>query len=173
MRLLLINIFRFFFIISFQIFVLNNIDFGPLNYLLSPVVYIAFIITFPNSYSKYVLLIIAFLLGLTVDIFLNTYGIHASACLLIAYTRPFMMRQLEAQNTFDESFDLTIHSIEKTSYIKYLTTLTFIFFLWLFILEEFSFSYIFIIIIKTILSTIFSVLLILLGQFLLFKKQKI
>lgn len=173
MRLLLINIFRFFFIIFFQIFVLNNVDFGPLNYLLSPMVYIAFIITFPNSYSKYVLLIIAFLLGLTVDMFLNTYGIHASACVLMAYSRTFMIRQLETQNTFDESFDLTIHTIEKTSYTKYVATLTFIFFLWLFLLEEFSFSNIFIILLKTILSTIFSVLLIILGQYLLFKKQKI
>ena len=173
MRLLLINIFRFFFIICFQIFVINNIDFGSLSYLLNPVVYIAFIITFPNSYSKYVLLILAFLLGLTVDMFLNTHGIHASACLLMAYSRTFMVKQLEAQNTFDESFDLTIHTIEKTSYIKYLTTLTFIFFLWLFLLEEFSFSYLFVILLKTILSAAFSVILIILGQYLLFKKQKL
>lgn len=173
MRLLLSNILRFFLIIFFQVFVLNNVDFGPLNYLLNPVVYIAFIITFPNSYSKYVLLIVAFLLGLTVDMFLNTHGIHTSACLLMAYSRTFMVKQLEAQNTFDESFDLTIHSIEKTSYIKYLITLTFIFFFWLFTIEEFNLLRIHIILLKTILSTAFSVMLILLGQFLLFKKQKI
>jgi hypothetical protein len=153
--------------------VLNNIDLDFLNYLLSPVVYIAYIITFPNNYSKYVLLIVAFILGLTVDMFLNTYGINASACLLMAYSRVFMVKQLEAQNTFDESFDLTIHTIERISYIKYVTVLTFIFFLWLFILEEFSFSYILVILFKTIVSTIFSVLLILIGQYLLFKKQKI
>ena len=173
MRLLLINIFRFFFIIFLQIFVLNNLDFGPLNYLLSPVIYISYIITFPNNYSKYILLIIAFVLGLTVDMFLNTHGIHASACLLMAYSRVFMVKQLEAQNTFEGSYNLTIHTIEKTSYVKYVTILTFIFFLWLFILEEFSFSYLFIILFKTILSTVFSVLLILIGQYLFFKKQKI
>lgn len=173
MRLLITNILRFIFIVFFQIFVLNNIDFGPLNYVLNPVVYIAFIIAFPNNYSKYTLLLVAFVLGLTVDMFINTHGIHASACVLMAYSRTFIVRQLESQNTFDESFDLTIHTTEKTSYLKYMTTLTLIFFFWLFLMEEFSFYKLPIILLKTILSTIFSVILMLLGQFLLFKKQKI
>jgi rod shape-determining protein MreD len=173
MQLLVLNIARFFFVVFLQIFVINNFDLGNISYLVAPVVYIVYILTFPNHYSKYVLLLVAFILGITIDIFSNTYGIHASACLIMAYSRTFMTKQLEAQNTFDGTFNLTIHTIEKVSYIKYLTVLTFVFLFWLFLLEEFSFSNLHVIILKTILSTILSVTLILIGQYLLFKKQKI
>lgn len=173
MNLFLKHIARFFFLVLLQVFVINNLDLGSFGYWMAPTVYISYILTFPNHHSKYILLSIAFLLGLTVDMFLNTYGIHASACLMMAYSRTFMTKQLEAQSSFEDNFTLTIYTIENTSYIKYLTVLTFIFFFWLFLLEEFNLRYIFAILLKTILSTILSVILILIGQYLLLKKHKI
>ena len=89
MRLILLNIFRFTGLIFLQIFVVNQMNLGFLNPYISIVVYISFLITFPVNISKYILLLVALILGLTVDMFQNTGGIHASACVFFSLCKAF------------------------------------------------------------------------------------
>ena len=170
MRLLIINIVRFIFLILIQINVFNNIELGFLSSYISSIIYISFIFTLPVNISKYGVLIIAFLLGLSLDVFQDTYGIHASACVFLALIRPRLLEVFNSES-IDKAKELTIFSVDRQKYITYVFLLTISFFLWLFLLEEFSFSRIPLILIKTVLSTVISTLLIIIGQILLFRNS--
>jgi len=86
---ILINSVRFIALLIAQVFIFNNINFmGYLN----PYPYILFILVFPFSANRSLFLLIAFLSGLTIDMFGNSGGIHAAASLVVAYFRPIALR---------------------------------------------------------------------------------
>jgi len=173
MQLVVINIFRFFLLVIIQIFIVNNLNFGGADFLIAPFVYISYILTLPNTLNRYLLLVIAFFLGLTIDFFMDTYGVHASASVLVAFLRPRFTKQLESKNAFQDTYNLSIYMFDFFQYLIYITTLIAIFLFWILLLEEFKFSRIHFVLLKTILSTIVSVALIVMGQYLFFNKPKL
>ena len=172
MRLIVTNIVRFFALIFIQIFVVNRLSLGFLNPYISMVIYISFLFTFPLQVSKYSTLLVALLLGLTVDIFQNTGGVHASACVFLAFMQPFVLRRLQTSNSMDDKQELNVYTQDLQQYSLYCFLLSFCFFFWLFLLEEFSFWKLPLITLKAILSSIASTFLIILGQFLLIRQPK-
>lgn len=99
---LLRNIIRFILFIGVQVFVLDNIP--PLHRFIIPIIYYLFILWLPFSISRFWLLVIAFLTGLTVDYFKMTPGQHAAACVLVAYARPFVINILSPKESSDFSY---------------------------------------------------------------------
>ena len=86
---LLNNLARFILLLAAQVLIFNNINFlGFVN----PFPYILFIILYPVNGNKYGLLAASFLLGLLIDMFLNSGGVHATACLILAYYRPAIFK---------------------------------------------------------------------------------
>jgi len=78
------NIIRFLLLVLFQVLVLNNIEFlGFIN----PYLYILFILSLPVQTPRWFALLLAFVLGLTIDTFSNTMGMHAFASVLICFLR--------------------------------------------------------------------------------------
>jgi rod shape-determining protein MreD len=73
---LLVNIFRFILLLAVQIVIFNNMNFRVYNAL----PYLLFIILYPVNGNRSGLLITSFLLGLTMDVFSNSGGVHAAAC---------------------------------------------------------------------------------------------
>ena len=81
----LLNILRFILLLAIQVLVCNNVRlFGFLN----PYIYVLAILLLPLDIPKSGQYIIAFCAGLVVDCFFLTYGVHASASLLVAFVRP-------------------------------------------------------------------------------------
>jgi rod shape-determining protein MreD len=72
-----------------QVLVLNNIHFLRL---VTPFLYIYFIIKLPVGYSSVRLTFLSFLLGIVMDMLSNTPGMHAAACTLAGFARPFIIR---------------------------------------------------------------------------------
>ena len=65
------NIFRIVILVFFQVYILNNIQFsGAVN----PYFYVLFVLLLPFETPGWILLSLAFILGLTIDIFSNTPG---------------------------------------------------------------------------------------------------
>ncbi|MFM2010429.1 MAG: hypothetical protein RLZZ479_820 [Bacteroidota bacterium] len=86
---LFFNLFRFIILLSLQVIVFNNINlFG----FISPFPYILFIILYPVNGNKSGLLVASFLLGIILDMFSNSGGIHTTASLLLAYFRPSIFK---------------------------------------------------------------------------------
>jgi rod shape-determining protein MreD len=151
------NIFRFVLLVLFQVLVLNNIQF--LGYI-NPYLYILFILALPVQLPRCFLLILAFVLGLTIDIFSNTIGMHAFATVFVAFFREGIIKlftNIEEGNNPTPSF----HTFGVSAFIKYVVLMVIIHHSLLFILEAFSFSNFWIMLTKIILSSLVSITLIL------------
>lgn len=161
------NIARFILLVLVQVIVLNNINFmGFIN----PYIYILFIILFPIKNNRMLFIFLGFLLGLTVDLFLDSGGIHAAACVTIAYARPVVLKF--AFGMMYEHQTVKIESTEFSQRMVYFSVLTVIHHLILFSLEVFNASKILLILQKTLFSSIFTVLLCLLLTIIFSKKGK-
>lgn len=166
MYLVLQNILRFFILILVQIFFLDNIQF--IGYI-SPMIYILFIFSLPARLNKNYVLILAFIIGLTTDMFNNTMGIHAFSSVLIGFLRAAVIR---AFVSLDEGENPTpsFRTFGVNNYVKYIITLVFIHHTSLFLLESFSFVGLSSLILKILISSLISILLIFGVQSLKFKK---
>lgn len=148
---ILFNTIRFVLLIAAQVIIFNNIN---LFEFINPLPYVLFILLYPVNTNKSGLLIASFLLGLTIDLFENSGGVHATACLVLAYIRPAFFRF-----AFGLSYEYqTIKINDRLSPERF----TFIFIsiithhLILFLLEFFKFTFLFEIFIRTITTTLFT-----------------
>ena len=82
------HITRFFILAALQVLILNNIQ---ISGYLSPYVYILFVMLLPAKMPKAIVLGLAFIMGFTMDVFADSYGIHTSATVLLAYIRPSIL----------------------------------------------------------------------------------
>jgi len=157
MPVVLQNIFRFFLLVLFQVLVLNNIQF--LGYI-NPYVYILFILALPVRTPRWFSLLLAFGLGLTLDMFSNTGGMHAFATVMVAFLRDGTIKLFTA---IDEGNNPTpsFHSFGVSAYVKYIVLLVFVHHTTLFIMESFSLMHFWLMLAKILLSTFVTVLLIL------------
>lgn len=145
---------RFIVLLLVQVLVLCQINFmGYIN----PYVYILFILLFPVKNNRPSFLIISFLLGLTVDIFLDSGGMHAAASVSIAFIRPAALKT--SFGTVYEHQALKFNNIDLVQRITYITILVFIHHLILFSLDVFSLSKILLILKNTVLTSIFTIVL--------------
>jgi rod shape-determining protein MreD len=85
----ILNISRFVLLLLAQVLLFNQLDlFGFVN----PFPYILFIILYPVNGNKTALLVSSFFLGLIMDMFWNSGGVHAASCLILAYIRPSIFK---------------------------------------------------------------------------------
>lgn len=151
------NIFRFIILVLLQVLVLNNVQF--LGYI-NPFIYILFILSLPVLTPRWFALLLAFALGLTIDVFSNTIGMHAFAAVLIAFLRNGIIKlftALEEGNNPTPSF----YTFGVGAYIKYVVLMVFLHHGTLFFLEAFSFAQFWIISAKILLSSLITIMLIL------------
>ena len=146
-------------LILLQIIILNNINF--LGYI-NPFFYIVFVFLYPLKKIDTPLILYSFFLGLTIDIFSNSGGINAAATLLIAFIRIPVLKRVLDKRELDYS-SLIIKKLPFYKSLTFITILTFIHHLVVFSLEYFKWSSIKIIITKTLLTSIFTILLILIS----------
>src|ERR1700733_9868513 len=120
---LLKNTIRFILFILVQVFVLQKIP--PLHQFVVPYLYFLFILWLPYRISRFWLMVVAFMLGLTLDYFLKTPGLHAAPCVLIAYIRPFLINILISQEGADQNYaSPSIVSMGWAPYATYVVVLT-------------------------------------------------
>lgn len=78
-------------LLALQVLLFDNIElFGFLN----PFVYVLFVLLLPTNISPMLTMPLAFALGLTVDLFSSTLGLHASASTILAFVRPYLLNRL-------------------------------------------------------------------------------
>ncbi|HLW62419.1 MAG TPA: hypothetical protein VKY33_03375 [Flavobacterium sp.] len=85
----LLNTVRFVVLVFFQVAVFNNIHF--LGFI-TPYPYILFILLYPLNINRNLFLILSFFLGLILDIFNNSGGIHTTACITLAFVRQNLLK---------------------------------------------------------------------------------
>jgi hypothetical protein len=168
---LLKNILRFALFILFQVFILNEVP--PLHQFIIPYIYFLYILWLPFNTNRFVLLLISFAFGLTLDYFTGSAGLHAAPCVLIAYLRPFLLNLLIPQDTTEHSYlEPSIKSMGWAPYSLYVTLLTFIHHFLLVLIEWLQFGNFVYFLGKVAATTAVSLLLIFITEMLFFRKAK-
>lgn len=140
-----------------QVLVLNNIHL--LGYA-TPFLYVYLIIRYDTGISRNQLMLIAFGLGLAVDVFSNTPGMNAGATVLLAFMRPLFLRLFTPRDAAEEIIPSLV-VLGNSLFLKYLFVSVFIHHLTLYGMMFFSFSSILLMLAKATASTLVTMLCIL------------
>lgn len=172
MSLLLKNIIRFLFIMFIQIFVLNKIP--PLHQFIVPYFYFVFILWLPFNVGRTALLFISFAVGMVADMFFRTPGLHAAACVLIAYARPYLINLLLPKEATDwGNEEPTKKTMGPVPYMTYLIILTILHHFYLILLEWMQFGSFLYFIGKLVATSLVSLLLIMIADLFINRKSKL
>ena len=165
------NIIRLTVFILLQVYVLNKVP--HLHRFIAPYLYFLFILWLPFSISRGALLIVGFITGIILDFFMMTPGLHAAACVLIAYLRPFIINVLAPKDATGFSYrEPSPKAMGWTPYLVYTFVLTLFHHGYMVLLEWLSFGTFIDFFIKVIATTGISMLLIITTELLFPRKLK-
>ena len=165
-KIILRNLLRFIVLVLVQVLVINNIQFSPL---VNPFIYILFILLLPFETASWFLLVIAFILGMTIDVFTNTPGLHASATLFMALFRPLVLRSIAPRDGYETGTFPRLSIYGFTWFLKYSLILVVLHHMFLFIVEAFGFNDFLSILSRILLSAVVSIFLIVLSQYVVYR----
>lgn len=148
-----------------QVLVLNEVLFSAY---INPFLYVMLIISLPLKTPKWFLLIYAFLLGFSVDIFSGSLGFHSTATILTAFIKPIISKITIPHNILGDTDEITLQKVGYKSYITFSIFLILIHNSCLFITEHLSFN--FALFGKILVSSVATLIIILITQ--LFQRDK-
>jgi hypothetical protein len=154
-------------LVLLQVLIVKNINLGTYVVLLP---YCMVILILPFETPRLLVLLFSFLLGLSVDTFYSTPGIHASACVTMGFVRYYILNLLSPREGYDNVMEPVVAYMGSEWFIKYASVLILIHHLMFFYLEAFRFTEFFSTLLRFILSSIGTFLLIYLIQFVFFSK---
>ncbi len=133
------NIVRFVLLVLLQVLVFDTVQFG--GYVV-PYVFILFVLLLPLGINKSLLLVLAFLTGLTVDFFENTMGLQTAALVFMAFARPGVIRFYFPGLEFEKGEEPGLLKLGVTGFFKYTLTLALFYQFILTFLQVFSFRHV-------------------------------
>ncbi len=163
------NVFRFIFLVLLQVLVLNHVQWsGYIN----PYAYIIFILLLPIETPKWLLLLSAFVLGITIDMFNNTSGMHAAATVMLAFARPRILKLIAPRDGYEAETRLSPYIMGFKWFITYVSMAVLLHHFAYFYIEAFRFSEFFFTFFKSIFNSVVTILLIVLGEYIFSKRSK-
>lgn len=169
MNIITKNIIRFFIIVLIQSLVLNQIEPGfGIHFMLQPL----FVMLLPFELSIIWLMVLAFFAGFIIDMLANTYGLSASAMVMMAYARPIIFKAFSPREGYDPLKEPNISDMGTNWFLTVFSLLVAIHHFWYFLIEIFRFSDFLFILQNVILSGISTVLIALLAQTFLIERTK-
>ncbi len=170
-------IINFIIIMSVQIFVLNDIVIKSSVTILGvpafiPLIYPMVLLLLPVNTPHWLTMFLGFAVGITMDLFSNTPGVHASACVLLGYVRPYLLNLFFQQNIKELGDTIpTLFRMGFRSFLLYILFALIIHHFYYYIIQIWSFKNTLLILYKSLLSTILSIILIILSQLIFAKKE--
>lgn len=162
------NIIRFAILVGVQVLIIKNIELGQF---INPFIYVLFIIVLPFETPKWLLLLSAFAMGITIDMFYDTAGMHAAASVFIGYLRPGLLKLFSPRDGYEFGTQPTIQYLGIPWFLSYSAILIVLHHLVLFYIEVFRFSEFFSTLLRVIISSMFTILLVVISQYLFHNKK--
>jgi rod shape-determining protein MreD len=154
-------------LILLQVLLFNNIQFsGYVN----PYVYILFILLLPMDIQPWLGLPLAFLMGVLIDFFSGSPGVHTSATVLAAFVRPSIVRLIAPSDGYESGQRPSMFNYGFRWFLSYALLIVLIHHTALFYIEVFRFAGFFRTLLRVLLSTVFSMTFILLIEY--YRKRK-
>jgi hypothetical protein len=168
-RVIFANLFRFLVLVFIQVFLLKNIGYYNLA---SPFLYILFILLLPFDIPNWLLFLLSFILGITVDTFYDTLGINAAASTVVALVRILFINVTVQREGFENEPEPRLGIMGFRWFFFYALLLTLFHHFTLFLLEAFSLKNLNYTFIRIGLSSSLTLLLILVSEFIFFRKKE-
>jgi hypothetical protein len=162
------NLFRFILLITVQVLVLNNFQ---VNGYLNPFLYILFILLLPFETPPGLLMLLGLATGITIDMFMDTMGLHSAACVFLAFMRPRILKLISPREGYEFGVQPTLQHLGPKWYFSYAGFSVLLHHLVLFYLEIFRFDEFWRTMLRVILSSVFTFTLIIITQFLLYRSR--
>ena len=162
-RISILQIVSFFIYLLYQVLILQNV---VLFHTAFCFLYVAYLLVLPVETNPLVLMGIGFVMGFAVDMFYDSLGLHAFACVLMMYLRNYWLNNLTPQGGYNSNDvpSLSLNGIQW--FTVYATPLVLVHHAALFFAEAGGFGMFWFTLWKIITSSLFTVLVILIAQFL-------
>jgi rod shape-determining protein MreD len=144
-------------VLLLQMLVFNNLHFLGICH---PYIYILFLIALPIRIPQWIELLIGFGVGLIVDMFCGSPGVHTAACSFLAYLRPIFIRRT-IQDAERISMTIDGLSIGFNEYVKLVVLYTILHHTLVFLIEAWSLAHFWFLLAKIIVSSLFTIALLL------------
>ena len=167
-RAIVNNTIRFILLLATQVFLLKNTGYYNLSV---PYLYILFILLLPFNIPNGLLFLLAFISGITVDLFYDTLGLHALACSVMAFVRIVYISITVQRDGFDNEPEPRLGIMGFRWFVFYAVILAFFHHLVLFTFEAFRISEFGFTIVRVLLSALLSTILILVAEFVFYRKK--
>lgn len=160
---------RFIALVILQGLVLNNVQVLGVA---STYFYVIFILFLPVEFNRIVAMVLAFILGLSIDLFSSSWGLHTFSCVFIAYLRPTLLRFLAPRDGYEFNAIPNWGTMGFTWFISYSIIGVFIHHFMVHLIEAFRFSELFNVIGRALASTVFTIVLLVIYQLFSFKPNR-
>jgi rod shape-determining protein MreD len=157
----------FFVLILIQVLFLNNLS---LSVYINPYLYVLFLLILPFETPPWLLLLICFVCGISVDAFSNSGGMHASACVFLGFIRPYLLNFIAPRDGYEFGLKPHVRHMGWSWFLIYAGIAVSLHHLFLFYVEAFSFANFFLTLFKAILSTFFTLFLVLISELLVYNR---
>ena len=152
----------FIFLVLLQVLVFDNIQFsGYVN----PYVYVMFVLLLPVEIPAWLLLLLSFALGITIDLFSGSPGMHSSATLLAGFARPYVLRIISPRDGYEAGSEPSMLTYGFRWFLMYTVIIVLIHHTALFYLEVFRLSGFFRTFARVLVSSFFSISFILILEY--------
>jgi rod shape-determining protein MreD len=152
-----------------QILIFNKIGITSMDVV--PAFFLLFVLFLPFETPRWIILLLSFIIGISIDIFSDTYGLCASSTVFIGYIRPAILRYLAPRGGYDAGAMPRVRDFGIAWFAKYSLFLIFSHQFVFYFLENFGFRNFLYVLIKVLIGSIFSFLLIFISQFILYRKK--
>ncbi|MBT1687220.1 Rod shape-determining protein MreD [Dawidia soli] len=157
------QIIAFFVYLLYQVMILQNV---VLFHTAFCFLYVAYLLLLPVETNPLTLMGIGFVMGFAVDMFYESIGLHAFACVFVMYVRNYWLSSITPQGGYDSNVTPSMALGGFQWFVVYALPLVFIHHLMLFYMEAGGFGMFWFTLWKSIVSTFFTTLVILIAQFL-------
>jgi len=164
---LLKYLFQFMVLVLAQLLIFNNIE---LSGYINPYVYVLFVLLLPFEVPRIILLVASLALGLVIDLFMGTPGVHSSATVFMAFSRPMVLALFSPREGYQTGTLPRISQFGLEWFVKYTVTLVLLHHFTLFFLEVLTLHHFFSTLFRAFISTLLTSLILIISQYFIFRK---
>jgi hypothetical protein len=124
--------------IVLQLFLFDSLNLGPY---INPLVYVAFIVLLPMNIGRFALLVTGLAMGVSMDMFTGSAGLHTIATLAVAYARPFVLNVIVGKEYVVEGGVSSTKTIGPGKFARYASIIVYLQCILFFSLEAINWSY--------------------------------
>ena len=163
------NLIRFVVLVTAQVLLVNHIRLGGYVH---PYIYLICVMLLPLNTQGWQLLLSGFGIGLVIDLFMGTLGMHAGATTLMAFCRPAIVRIVSGSQKLEMNREPNINQLGFPWFLRYTFVMVLVHNFTYFMLEGFSFHLVGQALLRILISVPVSVFLIIVIMYLFSPTKK-